>query len=101
MRNHVCHANRSYAVVFLIVLFLSVLTFGSSKTEKELDVKDLYKSDHIVLLKVFSTMCGTCKMFQPEWLKLKKHIGDKLQIYEVDIGQSGLVNCLVVRWLVG
>ena len=72
----------------IAMLFLSVLTFGfPSKTGKELEVEDFTKSDHMTLLKVFSTMCGTCKMFQPEWLKLKKHIGDKLQVVEIDIDE--------------
>ena len=77
------------SVLFLHVLLL-VTTYGLSggDDEKELSIKDIYKNKHITLLKVYSTMCGTCKMFEPEWLKLKKHLHGKLRIVEVDIDKS-------------
>lgn len=81
----------------VLIFFLTLLSLlaRSKSFEDELFIKpvvvDLEKvaqSNRMTLLKIFSSMCGTCITFLPEWNKLKKHVGTKLDIIEVDVDKE-------------
>ena len=76
-----------------VAMLLLWCTLGLSDNDNahEFSIESIAQDKHMTILKVYSTMCGTCKMFQPEWLKLKRHINGKFTVIEVDIDkQAGL-----------
>ena len=100
---HLAAMKVHHVVGLLLLVSRLSFTFGLSENDKvtdksendkvtdksqEFSIEDIYQDKHMTILKVYSTMCGTCKMFQPEWLKLKNHINGKFRIVEVDIDKT-------------
>lgn len=45
-------------------------------------------SKGVVLVDFFATWCGPCRMMGPVLEKVKEELGDKVEIYKVDVDES-------------